>query len=146
MPESSVSPRPLLVIVHGKPGAGKTTLARRLAREDALGLSLPSRDAIKSGLVETHGIETDEVRTRVAPLAFDLFYRTIDLWLRAGVSLIAEEALRSYTQVADLAVLACDTSDEEASRRYIERERANLRKRQDALATTIAQMRPSAYP
>lgn len=38
------APRPQLVIVRGKPGAGKSTLARRLTEPDALGLSLLSRD------------------------------------------------------------------------------------------------------
>jgi adenylate kinase family enzyme len=49
---SDDSPRPLLVIVCGKPGSGKTTLARRLAEMDALGPPLLSRDAIKVGLDE----------------------------------------------------------------------------------------------
>ena len=147
--------RPLLVIVRGKPGSGKTTLARRLALPDALGLPLLSRDAIKAGLVATHGVETDAVRERVAPLAFDLFHETIGLWLRAGVSLIAEEAfsrtraeasLRSLVQRADARVIDCDTSDEEAARRYIERERANPRKRQDVLAAVIEQMTGGTYP
>ncbi|MDQ5854653.1 MAG: hypothetical protein M3380_21795 [Chloroflexota bacterium] len=40
--------------------AGKSTLARRLAETDALGLPLLDRDAIKVGLVMTHGMETDE--------------------------------------------------------------------------------------
>jgi predicted kinase len=156
MPEpSDDSPRPLLVIVRGKPGSGKTTLARRLAETDALGLPLLSRDAIKVGLVETHGCETDAVRTLVVPLAFDLFHRTIELWLREGVSLIADEAfsrmraeaaLRALTRLADAIVITCDTSDEEAARRFIERETANPRKRQDVLATAVDQMERGTYP
>src|SRR5688500_7528188 len=84
------SPRPLLVLVSGKPGAGKSTLARRLSESDALGLHVLSRDAIKVGLVETQGAETDEIRNVIVPRSFDLFFETIELWLRAGVSLIAE--------------------------------------------------------
>ncbi|HEY7294269.1 MAG TPA: hypothetical protein VH916_04465 [Dehalococcoidia bacterium] len=84
--------RPRLIIVRGQLGAGRTTLARRLAATDVLGLPLLSRDAIKVGLVETHGIETDAMRERVVPLAFALFQRTIALWLQEGVSLIADEA------------------------------------------------------
>jgi predicted kinase len=155
MLEPLVSPRPLLVIVRGKPGSGKTVLARRLAETDALGLPLLSRDAIKAGLVETHGFESDAVRARVVPLAFDLFHQTIDLWLREGVSLIAEEAfsrgraetaLRALTRLADAVAITCDTSDEEAARRYIERENTNPRKRQDVLADTIDQMARGTYP
>jgi predicted kinase len=155
MPEPPASPRPLLVIVRGKPGAGKTTLARRLAEPDALGLPLLSRDAIKAGLVATRGVETNAVRATVIPQAFDLFHRTIELWLREGVSLIAEEAftraraepaLRVFAELADTVVITCDTSDEEAARRYIEREDANPWKRPDVLAATVEQMRSGAYP
>ncbi|MGD9895282.1 MAG: AAA family ATPase [Dehalococcoidia bacterium] len=155
MPEPTTAPRPLMVIVRGEPGAGKTTLARRLAEPDALGLPLLSRDAIKSGLVESHGVETDAVRTTVVPLAFDLLHTTIDLWLRAGVSLIAEEAffrsraaasLRALVRQADLRVIDCDTSDAEAVRRYIDREQANPRKRLDVLAARIEQIAAGTYP
>src|SRR4051812_33774887 len=86
MPES---PRPLLVIVSGKPGSGKTTLARRLADPDAFGLPLLHRDAIKAGLVASHGVETPAARAVIVPRSFDLFFQTIELWLRASVSLIA---------------------------------------------------------
>ena len=155
MSELSVSPRPLLVIVRGKPGSGKTTLARRLAETDALGLPLLSRDAIKAGLVETRGVETDAVRTAVVPRTFDLFHRTMELWLREGISLIAEEAfsraraettLRALMGLADAIVITCETSDAEAARRYIERENANPRKRPDVLAATVDQMLSGAYP
>jgi predicted kinase len=154
MSEPPTAPRPLLVIVRGKPGSGKTTLARRLAEPDALGLPLLSRDPIKAGLVETYGSETDAVRARVVPLAFDLFHRTIELWLREGVSLIAEEAfsrtraeagLRALNRLADTVVVTCDTSDEEAARRYIAREQVNPRKRQDVLTATIDQIERGAY-
>jgi predicted kinase len=92
MPAPSSLPRPLLVIVRGKPGSGKTTLARRLAETAAFGLLLLSRDALKVGLVETQGSETDVVRDTVVPLAYALFYQTTELWLRVGVSLIAEDS------------------------------------------------------
>jgi predicted kinase len=147
--------RPLLVIVRGKPGSGKTMLARRLAETDALALPVLSRDAIKAGLVVTHGVETDAVRATVIPQAFDLFHHTIELWLREGVSLIAEEAfsraraeaaLRAFGELANAVIITCDTSDEEATRRYIERENANPWKRPDVLAASVDQLRSGAYP
>jgi predicted kinase len=133
---------PLLVIVSGKPGAGKTTLAARLSGSDALGLHVLSRDAIKVGLVETRGAETDEVRSVIVPRSFDLFFETIELWLRAGVSLIAEYGfagwaeprLRALVPLARTVLLYCDTPDEVAARRFIARERLNPRARPDILA------------
>jgi adenylate kinase family enzyme len=96
-------PLPLLVLVTGKPGAGKSTLAIELGRAQNLGLPLLSRDAIKAGLVETWAfvqpgasrdvIETDELRSSLVPSSFDLFYRTIASWLQAGTS------LRSYLRI-----------------------------------------------
>jgi predicted kinase len=145
----------MLVLVRGKPGAGKTTLARRLGETDALGLPVLARDAIKVGLVQTCGVETDVVRAKVVPLAFDRFRRTVELWLREGVSLIADEAfsrgraeatLRAWTQMAQMVVIHCKTADEVARRRYIARERANARVRPDRLASTIDEMERGTYP
>ncbi len=134
--------------------AGKSTLARRLAETDALGLPLLDRDAIKVGLVTTHGMETEELRATIVRDSFDIFYQTIDSWLRAGVSLIAEHsfrrgmsesALRPLTHLACAVVLHCDTSPAEAQRRFIERERSNPRARPDLLAATIQRMEHGAY-
>ena len=154
MSDPPPAPRPLLVIVRGKPGSGKTTLARRLGGTDALGLPLLERDAIKAGLVETHSVETDEVRQVVVPLSFDLFFRTIELWLREGVSLIAEHSfrrelhearLRALIRLARAVVIECDTTDEVAQQRYIARERSNPRIRPDLRAATVERMERGDY-
>jgi hypothetical protein len=51
------------------------------------------REAIKAGLATSHGTGTLAVRAMVVPRSFDLFSPTIELWLRAGVSLIAEHCV-----------------------------------------------------
>ena len=154
MAPSSTSLRPLLVLVSGKPGSGKTTLARRLAETDALALPLLDRDAIKVGLVTTQGIETDENRATIVPASFSIFYETIGSWLASGVSLIAEHSFRRgmaetplqpLIRQACTVVLHCDTSPEEARRRFIERERANPRARPDILAALVQRMEQGAY-
>ena len=155
MLEPTAGLRPLVVIVRGKPGAGKTTLARRLAAPDLLGLPLLDRDAIKVGLVETYGEETDAVRRVIVPRSFDLFFHTIEVWLRAGVSLIAENSLRwdlhesrlrALAGLARTVVIHCDTADSVAQRRFIERQLANQRARPDLRAATIERMERGEYP
>ncbi len=154
MPAPRTSPSPLLVLVTGKPGSGKSTLARRLAEEDALGLPLLSRDALKVGLVETYAAETDAVRATIVPLSYRVFYDTIALWLRGGVSLIAEYGfvrarsetdIRPLTRLAHAVVVHCDTPDEEARRRFVARERTNPRARPDLVAALIGRMERGEY-
>ncbi len=43
--------KPMLIVVTGRPGSGKTTLAHKLARE--IWCPVISRDEIKEGLVNT---------------------------------------------------------------------------------------------
>jgi predicted kinase len=148
-------PQPLLVLVTGKPGAGKSTLAIELGRLQNLGLPLLSRDAIKAGLVETWAfvqpgasrdlIETDELRSSLVPSSFDLFYRTIASWLQAGISLIAEYGFDRRTEpdlanvigLARTLVVHCEAPDDVCQRRFISREQRDGKIRPDRLAAAI---------
>ncbi len=128
MPTASDAARPRLVLVSGKPGAGKSTLAHSLA--DALALPLVSRDAIRAGLVETRGGE--DAATAITLASVQVFYGTIAYLLRAGVSVVAEQSFRrglderhipALTQLARVVIVHCDTSTAEAQRRFTARER-----------------------
>lgn len=82
-----VQPLPLLILVSGKPGAGKSTLPRQLAAEEAFWLPLVSCDPLRVGLLET-GVAAS------ARIAIDLFYGNIEYLLDRGVSSIAELSFR----------------------------------------------------
>lgn len=147
--------RPLLVVVSGKPGSGKSTLARRLGDHDALELPVLSRDAFKAGLEETVGMEEAARRGRtIVSASFDLFYQTMESWLRAGVSLIAEYSFTRNTPLApllplvDLArtvVVHCETSDLEAAARFIPRERGRSHLHAEQIEAIVAQMESGTF-
>ncbi len=80
--------RPLLVLVTGAPGSGKTTLARRLAGE--LGLPLLAKDDIKETLYDLRGAPDQAASRRLGLAALTLLRQTAERLLAAGVSVLIE--------------------------------------------------------
>jgi predicted kinase len=124
--------RPFVIAVGGIPGAGKTTLARRLAT--ALYVPLLVRDEIKEGMHITAGSDDPAEVHRFAAAAFEVFWSTARDLVDAGVSLVIEAAFhREYAGAeferlhhrADLRVVWCHAEPEVALSRY--RARAPLR-------------------
>jgi predicted kinase len=83
---------PVLVVVSGPAGSGKTTLAHEIAR--TIGCPAICRDEIKEGMVHNGpnfvAARGDELTMRTLPV----FFGVLDLLIRAGVTTVAEAAFQ----------------------------------------------------
>lgn len=80
--------KPFLIIVNGFPGAGKTTLAKRLSKD--LRLPLLSRDGIYETLFDALDCRTHGSPPKLAPAAFAFLYSFAGTLLAAGQSMVIE--------------------------------------------------------
>ena len=126
--------RPLVVVLSGAPGSGKTTLARALG--DALHLPVVSRDLVKTGMHVTHRADDPADVHRYADDAWDAFWATLDELVDRGVSIVAEAAFHARFAAAPLAALgvradvvhvAVHVPPPVAAERYAARHAAGLR-------------------
>jgi predicted kinase len=119
---------PRCIVVTGRPGAGKTTLAGELSRR----LHLPklSRDELKEGYVNTFGRKHDELPQDTNARVNELFFETTLYLLKGGVSLVVEAAFQHAVwkrvvprirEVARPVVIICDLDAETSARRHLER-------------------------
>ena len=79
---------PLVVIVTGLPGTGKTTLGIRIAKQ----FSLPfiNKDGIKELLFDTLGWEDRAWSKKISQASYGLLYYFVEAQLAAGRSLVVE--------------------------------------------------------
>jgi predicted kinase len=123
----SVLPR--LVLVHGPPGSGKTTIAQGLAGE--LGLPLFEKDTVKEALYESLGIGDVEWSRRLGGAAYELLFLVARAELAAGRGLILEANFVGGVHEDAVAALPrhqavqvyCDAPEEVLIERYLARDR-----------------------
>ncbi|HET7233685.1 MAG TPA: AAA family ATPase [Longimicrobium sp.] len=127
MTEAAEMRQPALIVVAGRPGAGKTTLAHALAR--AVRCPAVCRDESKEGLVCTAG-DTRDPGGDLQRHATDAFFDTLALLLGRGVTVVAEAAfqhrvwaprLEPLRALARVRVVLCEVSPEFARARQAER-------------------------
>jgi predicted kinase len=117
---------PLLVVVTGAPGAGKTTLAHALSAE--LQLPLLAKDDIKEALFDSLGAGGPERSNELGAASFEVLFRLAARCLERGVPCIVEgnfswtEPFRALPP-ARIVQLLCSVPADVAVARYASRER-----------------------
>jgi predicted kinase len=124
-------PQPRLIVVTGRPGSGKTTLVRDLAR--AVRCPVISRDEIKEGLMNTTG-QNGQRSDELSRQAYEIFFETIERLVRHEVTLIAEAAfqhklwapkLEPLRELASMRLIVCNVDSELAHSRCVARNLAD---------------------
>src|SRR6185369_492474 len=120
--------KPKCVIVTGRAGSGKTTLARKLSA--CLHMPLISRDEIKEGYVNTHGLKHDELPANTNGLVSELFFGIVNHYLAGNISVVIEAAFQHHvwepriTKIVELAhvwIILCSVDDAVSARRHLQR-------------------------
>lgn len=87
------SSTPLLVIVNGSPGAGKTTIGRRIASDAAL--PFVSKDDVKESLFDTLGWKDRDWSRKVGYASLVVMFNFVEALLAVGESLVVETAFHT---------------------------------------------------
>ena len=120
--------KPKCFIITGRPGSGKTSLAKRLG--ERLWMPVISRDEIKEGYVNTYGVKHDQLPPDTNGLVSDLFFRIVNQYLASSISVVIEAAFQhkvweprmpKILELATPRIVLCLADGTVAARRHLQR-------------------------